>query len=183
MDPLLQALEADPRLGPAKSLALAFLYQDSATRHHSTLAFEFLLQALDESIELSSTWWRLALLSDPKLARTAARAIGQADLIFVAFNSNHEVPARIDAWLDSWQLARSRRPKLVALLGPASALARTHWDARFRLLADRGEILYLPGWFGAGLVEELPGESGQLDPAAGLEVNRVEPYQHWGLNE
>jgi hypothetical protein len=167
-----------------RSLAVAFIYEDSETHRRATAVYEFLVQELDESAEMKATWWRTSILGDPKLSRVAARAIGASDLIVLAVRIDLKPAPAVQAWIESWPLGNGHPVQLLALLpqernGP---LGPNEWDLFLRHFVTRRGILYLPGTLvTSDAPSEMPDPEWTARPPAPARV--IQPYLHGGLNE
>ena len=188
---LLQTYVRDRFLPSARTLSVAFVYEDDESHGRATALYEFLLKQLDENAQLTATWWRTSLLGDPKLSRVAGRAVGGSDLIVLAIAEKSEPSPLIQSWIESWPLQNDdgRPIRLVALLQGTSeeTAEQSEWSAFLSDFAGRKNLLYLPGTL-PGIGESAEDVPDQHIPAPEAQStsppSRVtEPYLHWGLNE
>ena len=175
MNALLQAVLGDSISAPARSFALAVIYDDIEAHEHATAVYESLLRELPDSAHLTGTWWRTSLLSDLQLARVAARNAAAADLVVVSVHTEREPPLAVKFWFDSWPRHDSHTAALVGLLHPDGLPGATdEWDFFLQDVAQQRGMLYLHGALAA------PPEP---QSTSRLRLREVEPYIHWGLNE
>lgn len=171
-------------LPAVKSLALACVYEDAETHHHATRFYEFLLQELEDDAELNATWWRIELMSDPKLSHAAGRAVASANLIAFSVRLDEAPTSHARLWIESWPEESMHLGKLIVLLQsprPDSALS-DEWDSYLRDFSNRRRMFYLPGPASEFLSSSSSDSSGTDTPP--LNSSRsIEPYLHWGLNE
>ncbi|MHC1763511.1 MAG: hypothetical protein AB9869_04275 [Verrucomicrobiia bacterium] len=180
MNALLHGFAKESVSASMHPLSVAVVYEDSDTHRQATAVWEFLIQQLGESGDLTATWWRTSLLGDPKLAKVAARAVSNADLILVSMHAQQEPEPVLKAWVDSLPIAPGARGKLLMILrdrGGESVL--NAWVAQLKEWAGRRNVQVLDGT--ASAFTELPAAP-QQTPLPGATL-RIEPYVHGGLNE
>lgn len=180
MNALLHGFAKESVSASVNPLSVAVVYEDSDTHRQATAVWEFLIQQLGDSGDLTATWWRTSLLEDPKLAKVAARAVSNADLILMSMHAQREPEPALKAWVDSLPIAPSARGKLLTILrdsGGESVL--NEWVAQLKEWAGRRNVQVLDGT--ASAFTELPAPP-QPTPLPGAPL-RIEPYVHGGLNE
>lgn len=167
----------------SRPLSIAVLYEDTDTHHQATAVWEFLVQQLAGEGDMTATWWRTSLLSDPKLARVAARAVASSDLIVISMHAHQKLDPTLKSWLDALPISNVRPNKLVALLrdrGDASALSEgtgflKEWAGRRNLLLVEGTA--------AAFTRSTPAPVRDGNLPFPTPTPRIEPYMHGGLNE
>ncbi len=180
MNALLHGFAKESVAASTHPLSVAVVYEDSDTHRQATAVWEFLIQQLGDSGDLTATWWRTSLLGDPKLAKVAARAVSSADLILMSMHAQREPEPVLRSWVDSLPIAPGARVKLLIILrdrGSESVL--NDWVAHLKEWARRRNVQVLDGT-AAAFVESPP--TSQPNPMPGPAL-RIEPYVHGGLNE
>lgn len=165
-------------------LSVAVVYEDSETHRQATAVWEYLIQQLGETGDLTATWWRTSLLGDPKLAKVAARAVSNSDLILMSMHAQREPAPALKSWIDSLPVTSSERgAKLLAILRDrAGDSALNEWVAQLKEWARRRNVRLLDGTASAFTELPAPPERERSNPFPSPTL-RVEPYSHWGLNE
>jgi hypothetical protein len=166
-------------------LSVGVVYGGSEDHQHATAVCEFLAGQLAESSEIIPTWWSTALVSDPKFSRAAAQAAANSDLILFSLHCRSVPTPEIKNWLQSWPWPHRANPQLLALLHRArTGEGVMEWKACLKTLARRRNMAYVDGPAAAFATTPLWTEP-DFEPAYSLadEMQRIEPYLHWGLNE
>lgn len=162
------------------------LYEDDFSRERARGVCERLIRSFWEQVEFEVSWWRFRYLTDADISQAAARAATQADIVIIAAQAGHELPAPIRNWMEKWITHRTAHESvLVALLGTASGWAadRLPVCAYLRTVAQRAGMDFL-----APVGQESDGSltvalSVPGPPAHGEPGPLASPPSHWGLNE
>jgi hypothetical protein len=104
--------------GREGSLDAAIVYADDETRDRATRVCDGLVRKFWREFGLEFTWWRFDFLRDPDIARVAAKATSEADLVLFSAHAGRELPSHVTHWMDDWlPLRGNRQGMLGALIG------------------------------------------------------------------
>jgi hypothetical protein len=164
------------------------VYEDEASREQARGVCERLARSFWEEVEFEIDWWRFRYLADPEIGQAAARAAADADVVVVAAQAGHELPAPVRNWMEKWVTRRTGRESvLVALIGTKGGWAadRLPVCAYLRTVAQRAHMDFLAPTgqdFDLGL--PLTASASLTDaPPHGDATLPAKPPSHWGLNE
>lgn len=90
------------------------IYDDFDSATHATALVERAVMRADEAIRWDIKLWRLDFLKQPMLADLTVFVAANADLIVLALNRIHSLPAELLDWLKNW--ADQRQIEDAALL-------------------------------------------------------------------
>lgn len=90
------------------------IYNDFDSATHATALVERAVMRADEAIKPDIKLWRLDFLKQPMLADLTVFVAANADLIVLALNRIHSLPAELLDWLKNW--ADQRQIEDAALL-------------------------------------------------------------------
>jgi hypothetical protein len=103
---------AIPRGIPVFSVVIA--YEDFATGNEAKRACDFVSASFTHHWRVLSQMWKFDLLEVAELRELAAQDAALADLIIVACHHDHELPAGVKAWIETW---RAYKAEAVGLIG------------------------------------------------------------------
>ncbi len=173
---------AAPRL--SAPLSVAVIYGTCDDHERATRFCEYLVDQLSESGEISATWWRMSLLSDPKFSQAAARAVANSDLILFSLECDQEPAPALKRWLETWPPSAAQKPQLITLLHPLEpGSALEGWSSCLKSLAQAKNLQFVRGPATA-FTQPSPVRT-ESEPVRWEteDFDRIEPYSHWGLNE
>ena len=107
--PGFQPLVSGPKRLPVVKLFI--IYESGLNRDRAQLMQEELLRRLGQSLAFSISWWSLESLECSETRKSAARSIGETDIICFSLLSGGEVPEYVTTWLDK-ELLQRKTPKL-----------------------------------------------------------------------
>lgn len=124
----------------------AVVYEDTPARDAAIALGKSLARRFEGDLEFEFTWWRFKYLGDSEIARLAAQAAVQADLVILSVRNMNAVTTELAPWFDLWITQRARSEgALVVLRQPA---AERDWmpleNSYFEALAQRANMDYLP---------------------------------------
>ena len=128
--------------GNPEVCSIVVIYEDAATRDRAVHLCNALAHRFSEELDFEFTWWRFKFLSEPEIARQAARAALEADLIVVSVHHEADLPLEVKAWFERW--LSDQQPTegaLVVLHAPQEPVVP---DQYLRLVALRANLDYLP---------------------------------------
>ncbi len=127
-------------------ISITVLYEDTPAREQAMKVCQRLARKLRGDFNFEFKWWKFAFLHDRHLAKDAADAAVQADLVIVSTDADRELPSGIKRWMKAC-LSRRRKADgaLVALMRMANGLKGTTPVHDFLLaIAQRVKMDYLP---------------------------------------
>jgi len=183
----------DPhRSDSGEALAVAVVYEDSATRDRAMSLCDHLVHKLWEDIDFEFSWWKCDYLCDAGIAADAAVAAGRADMIIFSGDADRELSPAVKTWTETWAARRENREgALVALVGmgngPVQGAGTSH--IYLRDVAQRAEMDYLTNLSDPlsepvnGLVHGMTQRAAPVSSVLDRFLLRVSPASHWGINE
>lgn len=170
-----------------KTLSFAVVYEDADAHLRAAGVYELLLRELGGEADLTASWWRATLLSEPKFAGMALRAVVRSELIILSFRGEKGPPESLQAWVESWPTATRQRATILPLLQlSGNVILHSQWDSYLTDVAARKNMVYLPNSAGSAdaFLASDPSSDRTRSVWSGIDPNRlVDPYLHWGLNE
>jgi hypothetical protein len=139
-----------------------------------------------ERVEMRPQLWRFDLLEDPDWFALALADAINTDMLVLSAGSASGLSATVESWLKLC-LARKRGTSaaVIALLGPDSNLDQPD-SPRLQFVQSAVKTAGLD-FFAPGLPSQRLAHLGRvgrnLFPARGEAFSRIEPAQHWGINE
>src|SRR5258706_8991321 len=82
------------------------IYEDLPSRDLAIQICDNLQHVFIRDMEFDFTWWRLKYLGDSEIARQAAQAAIDADLILLALRSVEDSSTQVIAWFEQWSWLR-----------------------------------------------------------------------------
>lgn len=162
------------------------LYEDELSRDRARGVCERLARSFWEQVEFEIGWWRFRYLADPDIGQADARAAAEADIVIVAAQASHALPAPVRNWLEKWVSHRAAHESvLVALIGTEGGWAADQLPvcAYLRTVAQRAGMDFLAPT-GQEPGGPLPAAwSIRRSPPPGQTNPPATPPSHWGLNE
>ncbi len=122
---------------------LLTVYEDSAAGTRANDLWVRLAIELKPRLEIANDVWKFELLSHAQLRNYAAAEAATADIIMLSAQGDAELPAHVNAWLDTWLARKGRRPfALVALLSQDALRPGVppRLGVRLRWLAKTGHL-------------------------------------------
>ena len=104
----------------AAALRLFVVYDSEASNVEAVETSDFVEHELGSDILLDKSFWHGELLKTATLRDEAAREAAEADIILLALSEELEGSTEIRAWVDEWQLMRSKSGGLMAVVPSAS---------------------------------------------------------------
>ena len=174
------------------SLCAMLVYEDEGTRERATRICDGLVQKFWREFWFDFNWWRFDFLRDSEIARAAANAATQADLILFSARAARELPPHVTRWIESWLPLRSGRGgMLAAMIGttdqPATGLTPIHVylreSARLASMDFLPDILDAPLGNLDHLSETLAQRSEKMTPLLDGILHQRSIPPRWGINE
>lgn len=176
----------------ASSCRGVVVYEDQPTRDRALRLCDELIRKFWHDLEMDFSWWRFDYLRDADLARLAADAAVNADLVIFSACGAKELPPPVRLWIDSWVDRRMNRPNaLVALIGvaddPVKGLTPIH--VYLREIARQAGMEYLSHVTDASTVRldtsmnGIARRAGEVTTLLDKMLHRPTIPPRWGINE
>jgi len=158
------------------------VYEDAVTRDHAMQLCNRLTEEFKGDLQFQCTWWGTKYFCDRDIARHAAEAARDADLIIVSVH-DQELPAGVKAWFESWPALRTASEGVLVAIGtPDETGVMPVQDQFMRLVAQQAKLdfLALPS---RPVAARLPGGVGIVpDPSLWEQAGDYE-FREWGIND
>ncbi len=122
------------------------IYEDDVAREAAVTFCDQLVQRFWSLCGFDISWWSFQLLAEGRASQEAASKAAGAELVIFAARPEGDLPALVDAWIESWlHLRGDREGALVGLMDPCGTLTggATTKYLRLRTAAHRAGMDYL----------------------------------------
>jgi len=175
--------------GPLR-LEVLLIYEDLRTALRAKQTFEHVVRQVGLEADIHVNAWRFDLLRDPQMREEAAREAGAATLVLLSAHGRGELPAEVSSWFKQWLATKGDEPcALVVSLDSnarASVATANPMLSSLQTAAAPAGVEVFPHFGEASQAEwELSTRRihGRTEIKSRLDLHRVEPHAHWGLNE
>lgn len=131
---------------PYAEWAVAVVYEDRRSRDCAMKLLDALELRFRDELVFSCTWWKFRYLLDPDIGRVARHYAASAEIIIFVSGAPGLFPLPIMNWIESWTMARNRKPgALVPLFGSSNIPAQLYSTKHvyLRSVAERAGLDYL----------------------------------------
>jgi hypothetical protein len=138
--------EPETSMEAGYALSAVTVYRDARTRKWATEVCGRVKQ-LTGVEGIRSLFWRLGVLTQPRIFPGAVRAAATADVIIVSLYATDQLPLDFYSWVDEWLPRRRQAPSaLVALIGVPddTDLQASPIQEYLRSVARKGHLEFLP---------------------------------------
>jgi hypothetical protein len=142
MEKMLACFPVNPAtLDENPSLNVVIAYEDFETGKRAKRTYDFLVENIGSGWQVTNQMWKFDVLVLPKLRDIAVDDAVRADIIMIS-SHEHDLPAHVKKWIESWLAGESNPLALVALFESARAGAGPDNVARRYLanVARRGNM-------------------------------------------
>jgi hypothetical protein len=170
----------------AENPRVLIAYDDLPAGKNAVQVLNNIFQQCDEVQELRPMVWKFDLLEDPEWSSTAFEDAMKADILVIA--TSNDLSVAVQNWIERFCDGKNGSDTaIVALCGYRSSrvksVERAARDARLDFFAPALALDNVGDRWCAQA--ELPplGDPGATSHMPTARPTRVDPYQHWGLNE
>jgi hypothetical protein len=168
------------------------VYEDQQTRDRALRLCDELVRKFRHDLGMDFSWWRFDYLRDSDLAKLAADAAVNADIVVFSVRGANELPPPVRLWIDSWVDRQMSRPNaLVALIGVADqpSIGLTPIHIYLREIARQAGMEYLSHLSDASTFRldtsrhGIAGRAGEVTTLLDKMLHRASIPPRWGINE
>jgi hypothetical protein len=180
------------RKASGEAWSVVVLYEDTATRERAMGVCDHLVRQFWAEVEFKFHWWRTDFLQDSGMAATAASNAAEADFIIFCTSADSELPAAVNAWLESWTERRGGREGVLIDLTEGGHVPKgraQNKQMQLRQAARRAMMDYLtklPSTITGTLPDSFETAAIRAEQVTSVLddiLHRPPPPPHYGLNE
>jgi hypothetical protein len=184
--------QPDSPLAPTESWSVLAVCEDAAIHTHALGVCDQFVKQYWAEVEFEFSWWLFADLGDCEKARAATLAAADADIIIFATRPEGDLPAMVQAWVESWLARRGEREGAIIDLVPDLAGSKgspSHKHLYLREIAHRAKMDFL-----SEMPRTMPGtipndtaavakRASQITSVLDEILHQSRPPSHYGLNK
>jgi hypothetical protein len=136
---------ACPRPEAAPGFTVVIVYEDFGTGIDAKRACNFLAASFTHQWHVVRHMWKFELLGVDELREIAAQDAAMADLIIIACHREHDLPADVKKWVETWRAYQGEAVGLIGLFdgAPGGANHACVTQAYLKHIAKQSHLEFL----------------------------------------